>query len=327
MSTGITVVVPSLNQGTFIGDALSSLLKQQYRNLEIIVQDGGSTDSTLAVLRSFGDQISWTSEPDSGQAEAIVKGFAKAKHDWITWLNSDDIQCDDALWKIEAAITANPSAVVVAGHGHYIDEAGNFLRPYPRVNLSKGADLPREFFEKGYIAQPSVFFRKAKYEAVGGLNVGLRYCMDYDLWARLAVSGARFVGIEDDISGNRWYEDTKTSGQLLELLSEVCATQIRLYRKISPYYIQGLSDLLYRRLYETHFGHANSLFVRTLFFKAIWLCLNFHQTGWWLNGLLRINIARAGPLVGDRIRNRDWFIEAFRALMQRRRPGNVSSHQ
>jgi glycosyltransferase involved in cell wall biosynthesis len=320
MSTGITVVVPSFNQGIFIAETLHSLLEQDYQSLEIIVQDGGSTDSTLDVLRSFGNRIAWVSEPDSGQSDAIVKGFAKAKHEWITWLNSDDIQCNDALWKIDSAIRKNPEADVVAGNGHYLNKEGNFLRPYPRVDLSTGADLSREFFEKGYIAQPSVFFRKSKYEAIGGLNVGLKYCMDYELWARFAIAGAYFVGIDDDISGNRWYDDTKTAAQLLELLSEVCATQIRLYGKVSPYYIQALSDLLYQRLHGVHFANERSLFVRTLFFKAMWLCLNFRDGSWWLYGLARRNIARSGPLVGDRIRTRDWVTEAILSLFRRPRP-------
>jgi glycosyltransferase involved in cell wall biosynthesis len=319
MPTGITVVVPSFNQGIFVADTLNSLLKQNYPNLEIIIQDGGSTDSTLDVLRSFGNRIAWVSEPDSGQSDAIVKGFAKAKHEWITWLNSDDIQCNDALWKIDSAITRTSGADVVAGNGHYMDKQGNFLRSYPRVDLSKGADVAREFFEKGYIAQPSVFFRKSKYEAIGGLNTGLHYCMDYELWARFAIAGVSFVGIDDDISGNRWYNDTKTAAQLLDLLSEVCATQTRLYGRIAPYYIQGLSDLLYQRLYQTHIADENSLFVRTLFFKAIWLCLNHRDLTWCLKGLLRMNIARSGPLVGDRVRTRDWAMEAIHSLFRRMR--------
>jgi glycosyltransferase involved in cell wall biosynthesis len=326
MSTGITVVVPSFNQGIFVADTLNSLLEQNYPELEIIVQDGGSTDSTLDVLRSFDNQIYWVSEPDSGQSDAIVKGFAKARHEWITWLNSDDIQCNSALWKIDSAIGKNPDADIVAGNGHYMDKGGNYLRHYPRVDLSKGADVAREFFEKGYIAQPSVFFRKTKYEAIGGLNTGLHYCMDYELWARFAIAGASFVGIDDDISGNRWYDDTKTAGQLLDLLSEVCATQIWLYGKVSAYYVQGLSDLLYHRLYETHFAHESSLFVRTLFFKAMWLCLNFRNQAWWLTGLLRMNIARSGPLVGDRIGTREWAREAFRSLFCKTQPKQRSSH-
>src|SRR5260370_2477991 len=157
MPTGITVVVPSFNQGIFVANTLNSLLNQNYPNLEIIIQDGGSTDSTLDVLRSFGNRIAWVSEPDSGQSDAIVRGFAKAKHEWITWLNSDDIQCNDALWKIDSTIRKNPSADVVAGNGHYMDKEGNFLRPYPRVDLSKPACLTPAFFEIAYITHPSSF--------------------------------------------------------------------------------------------------------------------------------------------------------------------------
>src|SRR5258708_18311074 len=146
MPTGITVVVPSFNQGIFVADTLNSLLKQNYPNLEIIIQDGGSTDSTLDVLRSFGDRITWVSEPDSGQSDAIVKGFAKAKHEWITWLNSDDIQCNDALWKIDSAITRSSGADVVAGNGHYMHKHENFLRTCPRDTHSKTPILAPDTF-------------------------------------------------------------------------------------------------------------------------------------------------------------------------------------
>src|SRR4029077_18931352 len=107
----------------------------------IIVQDGGSTDGTSDVLRSHGREIEWTSEPDEGQSDAIIKGFAKAKYEWITWLNSDDVQTSDALWKIDDAVSKYSHADVVVGNGHYMDRGGKFLRPYPRINLSPGSDM------------------------------------------------------------------------------------------------------------------------------------------------------------------------------------------
>jgi glycosyltransferase involved in cell wall biosynthesis len=190
---GISVVVPSYNHGRFIDAAIRSLLDQEYPNLEIIVVDGGSTDDTVQTLRAYGDRISWTSEPDQGQCDAIIKGFARASKDWFVWLNSDDTQCNRALWRVNDAVRGNPFVQVVVGGGHYMAEDGSFLRPYPTIAVAEDTDLKREFFERGYVAQPSVFFAKALYERVGGLSRSVHFCMDYDLWCKFALAYARFV--------------------------------------------------------------------------------------------------------------------------------------
>src|SRR6185369_2834589 len=107
---GISVIIPSLNQGRFIDEAVRSLLNQRYPNLELLVVDGGSTDGTLERLRDYGDQICWISEKDEGQSDAIIKGFSRTTKAWLTWLNSDDIQCGDALWRVDEAVSTFPEA-------------------------------------------------------------------------------------------------------------------------------------------------------------------------------------------------------------------------
>jgi glycosyltransferase involved in cell wall biosynthesis len=313
---GITVVVPSFNQGRFIDDTLASLLDQQYPNLEILVVDGGSTDDTVERLRRYGERISWVSESDGGQSDAIAKGFRRASRPWITWLNSDDVQCNRALWLVAAAAAANPGADVIFGAGHYMDIDGGNPRPYPTVAAGDTIDMRGEFFHKGYVAQPSVFFRKAAYDALGGINPGLRYCMDYDLWARFALSGCRFVRIEEDISGNRWYETTKTAGQLVQLLAELAATQVRLFGRVSPYVVQAISDNLYHEFHSVHAGDRHHMLYRLLYFKTVWLWFNARAPLYCLRGLLMETIAKSGPIVGDKLTWRDWW-NGLRQVLRR----------
>ena len=90
----ISIVVPSFNQGEFIEDTLTSIINQDYPNLEVIVIDGGSTDQTINVLERYSQFISFVSESDNGQSHAINKGFRIAKGSFVTWLNSDDIYPD-----------------------------------------------------------------------------------------------------------------------------------------------------------------------------------------------------------------------------------------
>jgi hypothetical protein len=153
--------------------------------------------------------------------------------------------------------------------------------------MAAGTDLKREFFQRGYLAQPSVFFTRALYEQVGGLNQSLKFCMDYELWCRFALAGARFTGIDADISGNRWYETTKTSAQLLELLSEVAATQRRLFGAVSPYYVQGISDYLYSVLHARFWRSAPLRLAVAVF--QMRLAAAQHQTA----GLLHCRPVRA----------------------------------
>ncbi len=316
-SVGFSVVVPSFNQARFIIETLDSLLNQYYENLEIIVVDGGSTDGTVDILQGYGERLRWLSEKDNGQSDALVKGFALATKEWLTWLNSDDIQTNNALHHVQEAIKHNPDARVVIGQGHYIDETGNYLRPYPTIDIGPGVDVSQELFEKGYLAQPSVFFHRTAYQVVDGINPRLQFAMDYDLWVRLARSGCRFVAIAEDISGNRWYETTKTTSQYLPLLAEVIAVQLREYGHVSAYFVQAISDHLYSILHSRQRGDKYHLLYRIIYFKAVWTWLNCHRPLYCLSGLITQNVAKSGPIVGDKVTLSELIHLSFRALKQR----------
>ena len=314
---GFSVVVPSFNHARFIAETLNSLLDQHYENLEIVVIDGGSTDGTIDILRSYGDRIRWISEKDNGQSDALAKGFAMATREWLAWLNSDDIQTNNALHHVQEAIKSNPGAQVVVGQGHYIDEAGSYLRPYPTIAVGPGVDVSKELFEKGYVAQPSVFFHRDAYQAIGGINPTMQFAMDYDLWVRLAGKGCHFVAVAEDISGNRWYETTKTASQFLPLVAEVVAVQMREYGRVSPYFVQAISDHLYSVLHSRHWDNRYHLLYRILYFKSVWIWLNCHHPLYCLWGLITQNIAKSGPIVGDTLTLLEIVQFALQVLKQR----------
>ncbi|MGO4706745.1 glycosyltransferase family 2 protein [Microvirga sp. 2MCAF38] len=314
---GISVVVPSFNQGRFIDETIRSLLDQNYPNLEILVMDGGSTDDTIERLKTYGDKIRWISEKDEGQSDAIVKGFARTSKPWITWLNSDDVQSNRALWRVNEAIAANPNAEVVIGGAHYMDADGSNERPYPTIDVGPGIDVKREMFEKGYVAQPSIFYTRALYERVGGLNRSLNFCMDYELWTRFALSDAAFARVDADISGNRWYETTKTAAQTLDLYAEVLATQKRFFGKVSPYYVQAVSDHLYTKFHSPFFGDQKHLLVRWIYFKALWVVFNAPSPWYCGMGLFRYTLAKSGPAIGDAMTCGDWY-RGFKSFLRQR---------
>ena len=71
----ITIITPSFQQARFLRACLDSVLNQDYPNLEYLVMDGGSTDGSVEILKSYGDRIVWSSGPDGGQAAAINAGI------------------------------------------------------------------------------------------------------------------------------------------------------------------------------------------------------------------------------------------------------------
>jgi len=93
----IAIVTPVLNQAAFIRAAIDSVLTQGYPRLAYVVQDGGSTDGTVDILRSYGRLLDWVSLPDSGQADAINRGFARVAGDIMAWLNGDDMLVPGSL--------------------------------------------------------------------------------------------------------------------------------------------------------------------------------------------------------------------------------------
>lgn len=181
----VSVITPSYNQGAFIRETINSVLFQDYPNIELIVVDGGSTDDTLAILTEyshhFGDRFRFISEKDRGQSHAVNKGLAMAGGEIIGWLNSDDTYHPGAIQKAVQALLLHPDWAIVQGNAYTIDESGRYQSPY----YVAPADF-QKLFHGCMICQPAVFLRKQVFQQVGGVDETLRFCMDYDLWIRIA---------------------------------------------------------------------------------------------------------------------------------------------
>jgi glycosyltransferase involved in cell wall biosynthesis len=228
----ISIVTPSYNQGRFIRATIESVLAQDYPNLEYWVVDGGSTDATLAIVREYEDdrRFHWLSEPDHGQADAINKGVALTHGDIVAWLNSDDVYAPGAVARAVAEILAHPEAALVYGQAELIDRAGAVIGSYTQV---EPFDLQRLIHRLDFIVQPATFFRRAPFMAVGGLDASLHYCLDYDLWIRLALRYPVHY-IPEVLARAREYPETKTATGGLERLTEIERMIRRYGRPILP---------------------------------------------------------------------------------------------
>ena len=182
----VTIVTPSLNQGRWIGETIESVLGQGYPRLEYTVLDGGSRDTTLDVLRGYGDRITWTSGPDGGQSAAINKGFRTARGEIVAWLNADDTYLPGAIGTAVEHFMNHPECALVYGEGYRIDDDG---RRIGRFLATEPFNLWKLTYLSDYILQQSVFMRRHAVEAVGFLDETLHWAMDWDLFLKI---GRRF---------------------------------------------------------------------------------------------------------------------------------------
>ena len=230
----VTVVTPSFNQGRFVRATIESVLKQDYPRIEYLIMDGGSTDETVSILREYSDRIRWVSEPDRGQADAINKGWRRAAGSIVAYLNSDDVYLPGAITHAVTALEAHPEAAAVYGEGYHVDEAGAILEPYPTEPFD--ADRLREVC---FICQPTVFLRRDAVERAGYLDESLRYCMDYDLWIRLARAGKTFRHTPHHLANTRLHADTKTLGQRGQAHAEILRVVHRHFGRVEPGLVFG----------------------------------------------------------------------------------------
>ncbi|MDD1682673.1 MAG: glycosyltransferase [Methanoregula sp.] len=212
----VTIVTPSYNQGRFIEETILSVLNQDYSNIEYIVIDGGSTDQTLDILRKYDGRLTWFSEKDKGQTDAINKGLRLAKGEILAYLNSDDTYLPGAISRAVRYLTSeNPDSSFVYGEGYHITAEGKIIGRYPTESFDF-----QHLAETCYICQPTTFWKRGVMETIGLFDDSLHYALDYDYWIRIAKQYGTLGHINDYLANSRFYRETKTLSKRVEAHAE-----------------------------------------------------------------------------------------------------------
>ncbi len=208
----ISIVTPSRNQVRFIGEALQSVQLQSYANCEHLVIDGMSTDGTVDLLRGLTanrehQNVLWVSERDSGQSEALNKGFRQAKGEIIGWLNSDDRYRVGCFEHIVQAFEDNPGVDILYGDYLIVNESGEVLKIRREIEFN---EFILQYHRILYIPTTATFFRRRVFEENNWLDEKLQYAMDLDFFIRLSARGYRFKHIPHFLADFRLQANSKT---------------------------------------------------------------------------------------------------------------------
>lgn len=219
----ISVVIPSYNKVKFIRHTLESIFSQRYSNLEVIVQDGGSTDGTVELIKEFAskNKFKWESKPDGGQLDAINAGLKKATGDILTFINADDYYEPNTFKLVSDVYIKNPDALWFAGRGRVVNEKNKGIAKPFMVYKNRLQSLNSRFFllVTNYLIQPSVFFTKKAFIDFGPFTGTKKFVMEYEFWLKL--SNAEMPVILDVLLSNfRIESTTKTKTMFSEILDE-----------------------------------------------------------------------------------------------------------
>ncbi len=180
----VSIIIPNYNHARFVGDAIKSVLVQDYRNIEIIVVDDGSTDDSREVIGQFGDQVKYIYQKNSGLSAARNTGIRASKGVFIGVLDADDMYEPAFINTLVGSLEANPEADGIYCGYQFVDQENDLLpqienRPVPSDELYD-ALLDGNFF-----VPESIFLKRYVYDDVGLFDEALRACEDWDVWLRV----------------------------------------------------------------------------------------------------------------------------------------------
>jgi glycosyltransferase involved in cell wall biosynthesis len=228
LSPKISVITPSYNQGQFLEQTILSVLGQSYPNLEYIIVDGGSSDNSVDVINKYEKHIAyWVSEKDSGQSNAINKGFERATGDILCWLNSDDMFMPGIFSFISNELDIAKPMLLTGSSIRYLETAEG-IKTSGHTVISDCQELSLK--DVDYIMQPSTFWTRKAWHEIGKLNEDFHYVFDWEWFLRAELLEIPVKVVNKALSIYRIHGEQKTGTGGNQRYREI----INLYNQFSP---------------------------------------------------------------------------------------------
>ena len=222
------IAIPVLGQVEFVSAALRSL-EMQSVEMEIAILDATPGEAIQGVVANYANlPLAYIRHgSDGGQAAAIQEGWEHTQGEILGWLNADDYLIPESLKTVEEVFAMKGEIDVVYGDAIFVDRGGTFRSYFPAIS----SDISN-IVASCCIAQPACFVRRSAVERIGGISTDLTYIMDWDLWTRLFISGARFFYVKQPLAVVRMYEETKTASGSWRRLYEI-QSHLRRYHRFA----------------------------------------------------------------------------------------------
>ncbi len=223
----LSVVTPTYNMARYLPDTLDSVAALRTPHEHIVV-DGSSDDGTIELLEGREDpHLTWISEPDSGQTNAVNKGLAMAQGDLLAWVNADDAYIPDMVDRALERFERDPGLGAIFGAVNYVDEHGKIFRTLVPPRFS----WRRYLYFGAFVTTPTIIWRRELMDRAPSLNEGYVDAADYDFYLRL-LRGVRVERIDEPVLNFRYHPTSKTTTDVWTQLNE--AKEIRLRWASNP---------------------------------------------------------------------------------------------
>ncbi len=243
----VSIVTPTYNQAEFLAATLDSILAQDYPNIEYIVIDDGSTDSTPDVLNSYTGRVKWERHTNTGQSRTLNKAWANARGEYLGYLSSDDLLLPHAVSTLVAALQTHPDSLVAYCDFDLIDSKGR------RTGAVRSPDYDYRRMVEQLICPPGpgALFRRSLFDRIGGWNEHLRRIPDFEYWLRAGRIGS-FIRVPRVLAQYRVHEESTAIRPIpVDLSMEIVET-------VRAYWAGDNSAIARRSFASAHLGAARS---------------------------------------------------------------------
>jgi glycosyltransferase involved in cell wall biosynthesis len=202
----LSIVTVSYNQAPFIERTIESVLGQDYKNVEYIIIDGGSTDGSVEIIKRYESRLAyWKSEKDDGQVDGINKGLRLVTGDWVAFQNSDDIYYPGYFQRVVDAIMADTDLGLIYSNINHIDTDDNVLDFQMNLYAHRWLQLMTP-----QIHNQVAFWRKDLMDKTGLLEPRYAFGFDYDYFVRLLLTGCSHRRLNTTGGGFRIHDLSRT---------------------------------------------------------------------------------------------------------------------
>ncbi|MFT6880448.1 MAG: glycosyltransferase involved in cell wall biosynthesis [Arcticibacterium sp.] len=178
----ISLITICFNSEKTLEETIRSVLNQNYKTIEYVIKDGGSTDGTFAIVEKYKDRVKFVSKPDLGIYDAMNQGLALCSGEVIGIINSDDFFPDNDVVSRVVDVLNDEQIGAVYGDLEYVSAQDTAkterywnAKPYDKANFLKGWMPPH----------PTFFIRKVFYNKYGVFNPAFKSAGDYELMLRM----------------------------------------------------------------------------------------------------------------------------------------------